>query len=164
MRSEPENQKSYLKLPVAARTIIFQQTKNLRNLLVHAALTLHTDGAPSNFLCNTSRCKTCPILKTTNLSVSKTTGERFTIKIHTSCRTSTFMYLIECRRCGLQYVGESGQPLHKRINGHRFDITHGGIEESPVSAHFRNVGHSKADLSVCVIDRLWTEHAILRKN
>ena len=61
-------------------------------------------------------------------------------------------------------MGESGQPLHKRMNGHKFDITHGRIEEPPVAAHFRSAGHSEADLSVCVIDRLWTEDMILRNN
>ena len=95
---------------------------------------------------------------------NKTTGEQFTIRIHASCKTMNFIYLIECRRCGLQYVGESGQPLHRRMNGHRFDITHGRIEESPVAAHFRSADHSEADLSVRVIDRLWTEDVILRKN
>ena len=28
------------------------------------------------------------------------------------------------RRCGLQYVGETGQPLHARVSGYQFGITH----------------------------------------
>ena len=138
--------------------IDFRRLKNLRDLLMHATLTAHTEDAPGNFPCSTSCCNTCPILKTTNLFVSKTTGEWFTIRIHAWCKTSNIIYLIECRRCGLQYVGESGQPLHKRMNGHRFDITHGRIEESPVAAHFRSAGHSEADLLVCAIDRLDRRH------
>ena len=108
--------------------------------------------------------QTCLILKTTKEFTSKTTGKRFTIKMHALCKTSNIVYLIECRRCGLQYVGESGQPLHKRMNGHRFDITHGRIEVSPVATHFNSAGHSEVDLSVCVVDRRWTEDVILRKN
>ena len=61
-------------------------------------------------------------------------------------------------------MGESGQALHKRMNGHRFDITNGRTEASPVGAHFRSAGHSEADVSVCVIDRLWKEDIICRKN
>ena len=95
-------------------------------------------------------------MQITNTFVSKVTGERFTIKIHTTCKTNNIVYLIECRRYGLQYVGEPGQPLHKRMNSHSYDITHGRIEESPVAAHFTSDGHSESDLSVCVIDRLWT--------
>ena len=64
----------------------------------------------------------------------------------------------------MQYVGETGQSLHRRMNGHRFDIIHGRIEESPVAAHFNSAGHSEADFPVRVIDRLWRGDAILRKN
>ena len=133
-------------------------------MLVHATLTSRTNETAGNFLCKTNRCKTCPILKTTNVFCSKATGERFTIKLHATCETSNIVYLIECRRCGLQYVGESGQPLHMRMNGHRYDITHGKTKQSPVAVHFGSTGHFEADLSVCVIDRLWTDDMIRRKN
>ena len=91
-------------------------------------------------------------------------GEQFAIKIHASCKTNYIIYLVECKRCAFQYVGESRQPLHKRMNSHRFDVTHDRIEESPVVAHFRIDRHLESDLLVCVIDRLWTEHMIRRKN
>ena len=106
-----------------------------RDLLIHATLTSHTNETPGNLLCSTNRCKTCPVLKTTNECIRKTTGKQFTIKIHISCKPSNIVYLIKCRRCGLQYVSESGQPLHERMNGHWFDITHGRIEVSPLAAH-----------------------------
>ena len=144
--------------------IAFRRPKNLKDLLVHASLTSYANETPGNFLCGTIRCKTCPILKTTNVICSKVTGERFNIKLHATCKTSNIVYLIECRRCGHQYVGESGQPLHMRMNGHRYDISHRKTKESPVAAHFTSTGHSESDLSVCVIDRLWTDDVIRRKN
>ena len=61
-------------------------------------------------------------------------------------------------------MGESGQALHKRMNGQRFDITHGRTEVSPVATHCRSANHSEADLSVFVINRLWKEDVIGRKN
>ena len=144
--------------------IAFRRPKNLRDLLVRADLTSCTNETPGNSVCGAVRCKTCPILKTTNAFCSTVTGERFTIKIHATCKTSNIVYLIECRRCGLQYVGESSQPLHMRMNGHRYDINQGRVKESPVAAHFTGSGHSEADLSVLVIDRLWTDDTIRRKN
>ena len=50
------------------------------------------------------------------------------------------------------------------MTNHKFNITHGRIEVSPVAAHFRSANHSEADLSVCVIDRPWKEDVIRRKN
>ena len=146
--------------------IAFRRPKNLKDLLVPVTLTsrVHEIHVPRNSPCGTSRCKTCPILKTRNEFTSKATDERFTIKIHAVCKTSNIVYLIECRKCGPQYVGESGQVLRKRMNNHRFDVTHGRTEASPVAAYFRSAGHSEADLSVCVIDRLGKEDVIRRKN
>ena len=111
------------------------------------------------------RCKTCPILVTTNTFSSSVAGEHFKLKLRTSCKTSNIIYLIHCRRCGLQYVGETGQPLHNRMNGHRFNIAHGRINESPVAAHFTSEGHgeSESDPSVMILDRCWKEDTILRK-
>ena len=65
--------------------------------------------------------------------------------------------------CGLQYVDQTGQPLHNRMNGHRFCIAHGRINESPVAAHFTSEGHTEMDMLVMIIDRCWREDAILRK-
>ena len=59
-------------------------------------------------------------------------------------------------------MGETGQPLHNRMNGHRFNITHGHINESPVAAHLTNEGHTEIDMLVMIIDRCWREDNILR--
>ena len=32
------------------------------------------------------------------------------------------LYLISCTRCGVQYVGETGQKLRNRINNHRQEV------------------------------------------
>src|SRR5215469_1135090 len=39
-----------------------------------------------------------------------------------SCSSSNIIYLITCKRCKLQYVGEILQTLKKRMNGHRSGI------------------------------------------
>ena len=85
---------------------------------------------------------------------SHKTGESFKLKIKASCKSSNIIYLITCRRCGQQYVGETGQPLHHRINSHRFHIAHGRTDESPVAEHFNGDLHSVTDMTVMVIDQM----------
>ena len=34
------------------------------------------------------------------------------------------IYLIHCKKCGHQYVGETGQALHCRMNNHQADVIH----------------------------------------
>ena len=48
-----------------------------------------------------------------NLSFSShSTGQVFKVKFHTSSKSSKLTYLGTCRRRGLQYVDEIGEPLH----------------------------------------------------
>ena len=60
-------------------------------------------------------------------------------------------------------MGETGQPLHLRINNHRADVAHKRVAEKPVAAHFNTNGHSADDMTVMVIERLWRDDPILRK-
>ena len=39
---------------------------------------------------------------------SHTTGEQFRATVRTSCKSSSVIYLITCRRCDQQYMGENG--------------------------------------------------------
>ena len=71
--------------------------------------------------------------------------------------------MIQCKKC-VQYVGETGQVLHCRMNNHLADIIHKKIEDQPVAAHFSTQRHSVEDMEVMVIDRLWKDDPVLQKN
>ena len=49
------------------------------------------------------------------------------------------VYLITCSSCNAVYVGETGQKLRERLNGHRADIRNGN--DTPVGVHFGQPGH-----------------------
>ena len=76
---------------------------------------------------------------------------------------SNVVCLIQCKMCGFQYMGETGQLLHCRLNGHCFDISHGGTQKSAAAGHFNSMCNSEADVSVMVIDKLWRISTILCK-
>ena len=84
-------------------------------------------------------------------------------KFAISCMSFNIVYLITCRRCGQQYVGETGQPLHCRINSHRSDIKQRRTEKSPVAEHFNGEGHTLVDMTVVAIDQLYSHDSCLRK-
>ena len=115
------------------------------------------------YLCGASRCKTCPILVTSDKFPSHTTGKSYKVKTQASCKSSNVVYLILCWRCGQQYVGEMGQLLHLRVNGHKFDIAHRRTNEFPVSKHFNIRPHTLADMSVMVIERARSQDPCLSR-
>ena len=94
---------------------------------------------------------------------SHKTSQVFKMKSAAFCKSSNIVYLITCRRCGQQYVGKTGQPLHPRIDSHRFNIVHRRTEESLVAEHFNGTGHTLADMTVMTIDPLYSHDPCLRK-
>ena len=143
----------------------FSMPKEYQDLLVHATLMSTTSSVCGNlwWCVGTCRYKTCPILQIMDTFASNTTAEQFAIKVHTSCKTPNVIYLIAYKRCGLQYVGKTVQPLHCWMNGDRFNIAHRRTEESPVAVHFNSLDHTEADLSVMITGRLCRNDNILRE-
>ena len=60
-------------------------------------------------------------------------------------------------------MDETGHLLHRRINGHRSNITHGNTEESPVAKHFHGEGHTFADMKVVAISKTYSHNSCLCK-
>ena len=131
--------------------------------MVRATLNATHYETPGNRPCRAAGCKTCPILMATDEFTSHMTGQKFKMKFAASYKSSNIIYLITCRRCGQQYVGETGQLLHRRINGHRYNIAHRRTEDSPVAEHFTGDGHTQADMGVTVIDQLYSRDPCLCK-
>uniref|UniRef100_A0A8C3EYT3 GIY-YIG domain-containing protein n=1 Tax=Chrysemys picta bellii TaxID=8478 RepID=A0A8C3EYT3_CHRPI len=50
------------------------------------------------------------------------------------------------------YIGQTGQSLRKRINGHKSDIRNHNTQK-PVGEHFNLSGHSMSDLQVAILQQ-----------
>ena len=78
---------------------------------------------PAISMCKDKRCLTCPSLIKSYTIQSNITQKNCKVVNHTgeylNCHSQNVVYLLTCKVCNLQYVGETAQPLHKRINGHR---------------------------------------------
>ena len=71
--------------------------------------------------CGGSRCKTCKHLVVGNSFASNVTGKSYNISCPRGsirCGTKNVIYVISCRKCGVQYVGETSQTLRARFNNH----------------------------------------------
>ena len=114
------------------------------------------------FRCQQVGCKTCRHIQPIKAFKSSVTGKTYPIKATANCKTANVVYVIECIKCNKQYVGETENALHIRMNGHRSDIKHRHLEK-PVASHFNSEGHSLEDLSIFVIEQIHREEANFRK-
>ena len=143
--------------------IAFHRPNTLNNFLVQATLTSTPSEPPGNYLCRASRCKNCPILKVTDEFSNHTTAQVYKVKFRASSKSSNIVYLITCSRCDLQYVGETGQPFHARVNGHRSDILQRRTDVSPVAEHYNSEAHSTLDMTVMGIELSTSRDSCLQK-
>ena len=134
--------------PLAA----YRHPPNLKYLFVRTRF-----GPPhlSYHQCGQPRCKICchMITTCTDTFSSKITGSTFKIKATIDCRTRNVVYVIECPKCRLQYVGETESALHIWMNGHHSDINHWRLKKS-VANHFSLLDHSLEDLAIFVIKKI----------
>ena len=150
-----------------ACTIVFSKLKErgyskrfLRNIKnstlakIAAENRLYDDVPPGlrSAPCLSSRCKTCPFISETHYFSSNFTNKRYPIQEHLTCESSNIIYLISCKKCPKQYLGESKNKLRTRFNAHRSDIKL--KKDKPVSNHFNLDDHSLDDLILTPIERI----------
>ena len=130
--------------------------KNLKDRLVRATKKppqqLHEGNSP----CGRPRCKSCVHIWTGMTFAATITGEKFRTRVTANCRTKNIVYLTECQRCKKQYVGETDNPLHLRMNGHRSDYFR-KLSDKPVVEHFNTIGPSFEDLTVMAIEQIMAD-------
>ena len=139
-----------------------RRPRNLKDLLVRASSKPPQIDYQGSSQCGRPRCKTCARIKTGTRFSSATTGETFHARVTANCKSKNVVYLIQCNKCSKQYVGETENALHLRMNGHRSDYNR-KLPDKPVAVHFNSVGRTFDDLSVMVIEQLWKDDAPHRK-
>ena len=74
--------------------------------------------------CDGPGCLTCPEIKIAKPKFTSTITNRvYKVLNHTNdritCKSNNIIYLMTCKKCGVQYVGETGGWYSRRNNSHR---------------------------------------------
>ena len=100
--------------------ISYRRCNNLRDILVRAKHRRPPPLAPGSFRCNRRRCKTCRFIKEGTTSYTFfATNEQKGIRHHITCSSSNLVYMIQCTKCRIQYIGETKRRLSDRFGEHR---------------------------------------------
>ena len=70
---------------------------------------------------------------------------------HITCNTKNVIYMVQCNRCNLQYIGETKRRLKDRFNEHRRAVDKTNIKSKPttVPEHFlSHSNHSHTDMQL----------------
>ena len=147
--------------------IAFRRCKNLREIIGSNTITnnkVFRKEAKNQIAkycspCNTSRSLCCNSVIETNSFTSVTTKKTYKIFHKSNCRSMNVIYLLECVRCNIQYVGKSEWPFNYRLNNYRSRIKSAQYDKLlPVEKHFKQQHHIFArDARFIIIERIEKE-------
>ena len=106
--------------------------------------------------CDHPRCLTCPIFNINSCFQSSITGKQYkttnpNICKPLDCKSNNIIYLITCKKCGYQYVGETTQEFSKRLNGHRKSVR---LKSRLIGQHFSLPEHDWQDMRVQILEKI----------
>lgn len=120
--------------------IAFRRPRNLLDFFRQSRNAIGRSLVPLGCVkCNNNRCDLCDDILVTGSIQS--TANNFNWKINGifNCNSENVIYLVQCKTCLIQYIGETGTSIRKRMNLHKSHIRR--HVNGPVSRHFNSVGH-----------------------
>ena len=137
----------------------FRRLSNLRDMLTNSSIRYPSQISAKHTLMppictRLGKCTYCPQIKKINTVQCNFKKKSFHLKDlpkNITCELSNVIYLISCRKCHKQYVGETSRAFRKRMYKHKFSVQKEG-QITPVSRHFKSEGHNHKDMMFSVIE------------
>lgn len=100
--------------------------------------------------CLHPNCKTCEHYDQSQYFRSKVTKRQYRIQHPFSCSSTNVIYLITCKKCKKQYVGQTTTSVRKRLNGHRSAMK--AKIDTYLYNHFNFPDHDTSHIKIQAID------------
>ena len=78
------------------------------------------------------------------------------------CQTKNLVYLVHCKKCNDQYVGETEKTLEHRFSQHLGYVDNKDYRQA-TGRHFNLPGHNKSHMSITVLESINTDDPAYRK-
>ena len=168
LQCDVEHRKVFPDVPMVS----YRRAKSLGDSLVRAKVPKQKISIGCRGCNGRSDCQVCGLVVCDTHFSSNNTGRKFEIRggpYH--CNSSNVVYLLECKTCGIQYVGSTGKEEGDTKFRHRFNdykskhkkfLEHRGagtldkgkpMSQTALHSHFSQEGHNGvADFSFKIID------------
>ena len=99
--------------------------------------------------CGNTRCLVCPLLSHPNYVASRSKQTTHPVGNNLRCTTPGIVYLLTCRRCGKQYVGQTAKTMRERLARHKASFR---VAQMSLYAHFTQYHHcGSLDVSIVLL-------------
>ena len=143
--------------------IAYRRNRNLRDILGQTTIINNQvkrkkdlkKGKSSQCLSKYANSLCCKQMESTTTFRSNITKQKFDIYHNSNCRSRFVIYLMECRKCKIQYVGKTTTQFNIRLNKHRSDSFHPNTDTIPADLHFSNNNHNFTnDAAFTIIEQI----------
>ena len=138
--------------------LAYKNHKNVGKCLINSVIKIADETEKQKFFskkCISQKCKACHHVSEGSTFSSHNTKRKFNLKQNITCKSKNLIYLVTCRKCRKQYVGQTSRTLAERINNHLSCIrTH---KHNPISLHFNMPDHSVKDFNIQGIELINTK-------
>ena len=107
-----------------------------------------------------SSCTTCHHSENRTRVICKANKESFPILQDITCKDRRIIYMIECRKCHLQYIGKTAQSLMDRGRQHIISAQ-SLTQNNKLYQHFSSNGHTHADMLFLGVEKVHGDDFIL---
>ena len=104
------------------------------------------------YKCNKSKCVICPYIKEGRKFKSNFSNKSVELSQHLTCEETNCIYLIQCKKCKQQYLGEC-KNFYLRMKQHLSHARCSRLDKA-IGEHFSTNGHKLSDMTLTVIEKL----------
>ena len=106
-------------------------------------------------------CAICPYVKQQKEIKATFSEARVTLDKKFTCETDNMIYMLECKKCRDQYIGQSKDSLKDRFLDH---IGYARRNEAKSTGiHFNLPGHSTSDMTISVLEQVKQKDRFFRE-
>ena len=102
--------------------IAYKRPTNIREKLIRSKIPPPPSRRPKREITGMRKCNRCPICPYINVTKTvKATASNKVVTINkpVNCQTTNVIYCIHCKKCAIQYIGETDRFLQDRFSEHK---------------------------------------------
>ena len=144
--------------------IAYKRQKNLRQMLIRAKVP-PISKRPKREIHGMRKCNNdvyCNYIMTGDHVKATASSYHHQITTKVTCTSSNIIYLITCRKCLMQYVGETSRRLKDRFAEHQGYVRNKDLTMA-TGQHFNNRGHSIYDMQITILEHVQNANEVFRK-
>ena len=143
----------------------YKRPPNIRDNLIRAKIPRPNPNKPKRNLLGMKQCLNCGVCPYVRVGKSvRSTNNNYQIEINTSvnCSSINVIYMVGCKKCTQQYIGETERSVRERFREHMGYVT-ASLKNKATGQHFNEPGHKVSDMTITVIEKVFNKDPRYRK-